>query len=1077
MVKEIEKIMRTRNIYILSVCLAAALSCTEFQEETLESADVDIVEMTFTANICDESDSETKTVLDGQLGDNLRKVLWTPEDEIGIFAKGYTESSHPFKFVNNATSNSETAEFIGGANLASEYFAIYPYDQSNLVWFNTEYPDGYHYSILFEIPQTQKYVEGSFDKNTAPMVAKAAYGEPLQFKNLCGILALNLTGEEKVKSISFSGKNTEGTNMYVSGDFQIIMDYEEDPVIIAGPDGPTGEALLEHTYKSVSLVCDEPVQLSETEATPFYFVLPPATYETFTLLITTEDGKIMMKEGTKPLTIRRSDVQPTADLAYAETVSINLSENGIANSYIVPQAGVYSFQANVIGNGELGLINGADFHTSDVNITPASAELLWCEHEGAVSGVSFDESNGRISFLATGQEGNAVIAAKDADGNIIWSWHIWMTDQPAELLYKNTTGEYTVLDRNLGATRATSSTDDKEWQETKGLAYQWGRKDPFVKHRFYQGMYNPSATYTTSTDQIDIETSIANPSTFYGVDHSLWTNSSNPSLWLTDKKTIYDPCPAGYRVANNDIWKGFTKTGSSLWGEFDQYNIESVDRKGWYFLYDGSHSTYYPSTWFIGIDGNSMDESYVTMWSSTSYNSTRSNAFRAYYYTESDSHVYPVDHYEDKTVGHMVRCMKDNVKSDLLIKITGITNTTSTSAQVNARIITYNGAAVSETGFVVGTSPEVCIADGKVVPTGKRTGDVSAQINGLTESTKYYIKAYVILGNGITEYSQPKTFGTTSANGTYLFYEPANSFIVNPNNGGTYSFEIKEGNSETLLTNASYAEILWETYNTNEIVTENSVIASVQLEGNKVKFNMPANPVPGNAVIAVMDSNGTILWSWHIWVADFDIEATAQNYGNGIIMMDRNLGALNIADNDSRSYGLMYQWGRKDPFVAPVSENNFAQTTPANTLSSVDNIADYNYSIQNPRVALRGSWNNNNNLWDNEKTIYDPCPAGWRVPDGSNNSPWASISEMGWNGYGTLVYFDTIDSDMAYYPTGGYADSNFAIMQFGTEASMYTCDVLDTNIAYTFYYVNWGWAYSGSTSKEDFKYVRCQKDE
>ena len=103
MVKEIEKIMRTRNIYILSACLAAALSCTEFQEETLESADVDIVEMTFTANICDESDSETKTVLDGQLGDNLRKVLWTPEDEIGIFAKGYTESSHPFKFVNNAT--------------------------------------------------------------------------------------------------------------------------------------------------------------------------------------------------------------------------------------------------------------------------------------------------------------------------------------------------------------------------------------------------------------------------------------------------------------------------------------------------------------------------------------------------------------------------------------------------------------------------------------------------------------------------------------------------------------------------------------------------------------------------------------------------------------------------------------------------------------------------------------------------------------------------------------------------------------------------------------------------------------
>ena len=37
--------------------------------------EVEKVEMTFTATICDESDAETKTILDGQLGDDLRKVL------------------------------------------------------------------------------------------------------------------------------------------------------------------------------------------------------------------------------------------------------------------------------------------------------------------------------------------------------------------------------------------------------------------------------------------------------------------------------------------------------------------------------------------------------------------------------------------------------------------------------------------------------------------------------------------------------------------------------------------------------------------------------------------------------------------------------------------------------------------------------------------------------------------------------------------------------------------------------------------------------------------------------------------
>ena len=84
MVKEIEKIMRTRNIYILSACLAAVLSCTEFQEENIEVNEAEKVAMTFTASICDETDPETKTVLDGQLGDELRKVLWSPGDEIGI---------------------------------------------------------------------------------------------------------------------------------------------------------------------------------------------------------------------------------------------------------------------------------------------------------------------------------------------------------------------------------------------------------------------------------------------------------------------------------------------------------------------------------------------------------------------------------------------------------------------------------------------------------------------------------------------------------------------------------------------------------------------------------------------------------------------------------------------------------------------------------------------------------------------------------------------------------------------------------------------------------------------------------
>ena len=58
-----------------------------------------------------------------------------------------------------------------------------------------------------------------------------------------------------------------------------------------------------------------------------------------------------------------------------------------------------------------------------------------------------------IYFNATDRKGNAVIAAKDSQRNIVWSWHIWLTDQPEEWVYANEAG--TIMDRNLGATSAT----------------------------------------------------------------------------------------------------------------------------------------------------------------------------------------------------------------------------------------------------------------------------------------------------------------------------------------------------------------------------------------------------------------------------------------------------------------------------------------------------------------------------------------------------------------------------------------------------------------------------------------------
>jgi hypothetical protein len=64
-----------------------------------------------------------------------------------------------------------------------------------------------------------------------------------------------------------------------------------------------------------------------------------------------------------------------------------------------------------------------------------------------------------------------------------------------------------------------------------------------------------------------------------------------------------------------------------------------------------------------------------------------------------------------------------------------------------------------------------------------------------------------------------------------------------------------------------------------------------------------------------MDADGVILWSWHIWLVQDQIgyNTYANNAG---VLMDRNLGATSAIEYDSGTIGLLYQWGRKDPFLS-----------------------------------------------------------------------------------------------------------------------------------------------------------------
>lgn len=214
----------------------------------------------------------------------------------------------------------------------------------------------------------------------------------------------------------------------------------------------------------------------------------------------------------------------------------------------------------------------------------------------------------------------------------------------------------------------------------------------------------------------------------------------------------------------------------------------------------------------------------------------------------------------------------------------------------------------------------------------------------------------------------------------------ANCYIVSA--AGKYKFPLCMGNSSEKIQSAVKAEVLWETRNSNGAVNEGDIVTNVRLNNGYVFFSTPEFKA-GNAIIAVKNASDEILWSWHIW--NCTPAPSTQKLGD-VGFMDRNLGALSIK-NAPDCFGLLYQWGRKDPFPGAVASSIGSRATTTNystqpIITATAEKGTVEYSISHPDIFIlpqedSQDWifgNHSQRLWDSSKTIYDPCPVGWRIP-------------------------------------------------------------------------------------------------
>ena len=301
----------------------------------------------------------------------------------------------------------------------------------------------------------------------------------------------------------------------------------------------------------------------------------------------------------------------------------NAIENGVTNdkSYISHAAAgnsnvLYNFQDHAGHNIDNPWIEKTN---SGANASVDGAEVVWADAANLVSSLSIAHDSGDtfLDFEVKAsdiQSGNAVVAVKKGS-TIVWSWHLWFAPKDAldKIPVTNHQGVvYNFTKETLGwkPTQWTGTTYDQartvkvKVEQTgskqitvinitqnpgnvkKGATthYQFGRKDALPGVDASDLAANSHFTQNAG-DNMTIMNNIQNPDKFY-LNNLSATNYGYYNLWSADNtttgyndnpvvKTVYDPCPAGFKMPASNAFTGFTTTGQDTHTQ-SELNVDGI---------------------------------------------------------------------------------------------------------------------------------------------------------------------------------------------------------------------------------------------------------------------------------------------------------------------------------------------------------------------------------------------------------------------------------------------------------------------------------------------------------------------
>lgn len=620
--------MKTRILFFTMIAAALTFSCQKAELENNDVVDngtnnevVDFVPGPGKILAVSPTGTETKIAF-GEAVDGKYPVVWTNNDAIKVYSESNTEGV-VYTYTTEATEGVSSAVFTGDPVEGETRYAVFPATRAGemedgkiKVDFGALYDKQNFHSTLKNNGNNLKYM---------PMWAKESDRGVFQFNNLCAAVMFRFNDYQELRGMKIVSVKITSANNYISGCGTVdpetgvlTLSGTEDAqkTIVVGHDKTLGPLDIANKNNNPSI--------NDEGVAGFVTALPAMTYPANDLTVTITDnfGRVFERVVTTELVLAPGQARefPTLPftLCYGTANCITVELNQTVTFDITPY---YSFSKSLAADSMQPVKNaqGENFCEGETTL-----ERLWgirydydaLTVNSVLPTANISKENNTVTITAGDKNvGNALLVLKDKEGTILWSWHIWVVDGLTDQKYTNCTeqGSPTFMDRNLGA-----YSNEYANRRSIGLYYQYGRKDPFVINTKKDFTYAKSSPYFTSGVELTrtelrsannarVSWTIKHPDT--RIIHTNAPTGTPPkgfNDWLvpgTDivnhwgnpvpvstqdeanaskggYKTIYDPCPAGYRVPDYHYLSGLTNDN----------RVEGAANEGCKFNIDGTEN-------------------------------------------------------------------------------------------------------------------------------------------------------------------------------------------------------------------------------------------------------------------------------------------------------------------------------------------------------------------------------------------------------------------------------------------------------------------------------------------------------